>query len=62
MAKIMKVIDWDKLTDEELLQIRIRDFHLNIQNSPLELLTIKLYDELASKDIIFRPPCYLADE
>jgi hypothetical protein len=62
MAKITKVIDWDKLTDEELLQMRIRDFNLNIQNSPLEPLTIKLYDELASKEVVFRPPCYLADE
>jgi hypothetical protein len=62
MAKITKVIDWDKLTDDELLQIRIRDFRLNIQNSPLEQLTIKLYDELAAKEIVFRPPCYLADE
>jgi len=62
MAKITKVIDWDKLTDEELLQMRIRDFNLNIQNSSLEPLTIKLYDELASKGMVFRPPCYLADE
>jgi hypothetical protein len=49
MAKVTKVIDWDKLTDEELLQIRIRDFHLNIQNSSLEPLTIKLYDELSAR-------------
>src|SRR4030042_709538 len=62
MAKITKVIDWDKLTDEELLQMRIRDFNLNIQNSSLEPLTIKLYDELALKGVVFRPPCYLADE
>jgi hypothetical protein len=62
MTKITKVIDWDKLTDEELLQIRIRDFRLNIHNSPLEPLITKLYDELASKGIVFRPPCYLADE
>jgi hypothetical protein len=62
MAKTTKVTDWDKLTDEELLQMRIRDFNLNIQNSSLEPLTIKLYDELASKGMVFRPPCYLADE
>jgi hypothetical protein len=62
MTKTKKIIDWENITDEELLNMRIRDFNLKIENSPLEPLTIKLYDELASKGMVFRPPCYLADE
>ncbi len=42
--------------------MRVRDLKLQIQGSSLEPLIEKLYDELASKDISFRPPCYLADE
>lgn len=42
--------------------MRVRDLKLQIQDSPLEPLIEKLYDELASKGISFRPPCYLADE
>lgn len=60
--KTTKAIDLEKLTDEELLQMRVRDFHLQIPGSPLESLTGKLYDELASKGISFRPSCYLTDE
>ncbi|MFA5240079.1 MAG: putative zinc-binding metallopeptidase [Phycisphaerae bacterium] len=62
MAKTTKTMDLDKLTDEELLQMRVRDFNLQIQGSALEQLIEKLYEELASKSIAFRPPCYLADE
>lgn len=62
MVKTMKTIAWKKLTDEELLQMRVRDFNLQIQGSSLEPLIEKLYDELASKGITFHPPCYLADE
>ena len=62
MAKKTKAIDWKKLTDEELMQMRVRDFNLQIQGSALEPLIERLYDELASKGIRFQPPCYLADE
>ncbi len=62
MAKTMRAINWEKLTDEEILQMRVRDLKLQIQGSSLELLIKKLYEELASKGISFHPPCYLADE
>ncbi len=62
MAKTTKLIDWEKLTDEEILQMRVRDFNLQIKGSSLEPLINKLYEELASKGISFHPPCYLADE
>lgn len=62
MSKAAKTINWKKLTDEELRQMRVRDFKLQIQGSALEPLIQKLYDELDSKNITFHPPCYLADE
>jgi len=62
MVKTTKAIAWKKLTDEEIQQMRVRDFNLQIQGSSLEPLIKKLYDELTSKDITFHPPCYLADE
>jgi hypothetical protein len=62
MAKTAKVINWKKLTDEELLQMRVRDFNLQIKGSSLEPLINKLYEELTLKGISFHPPCYFADE
>jgi len=62
MVKTKRLIDWEKLTDEEILQMRVRDFNLQIQGSVLEPLIEKLYEELSSRGISFHPPCYLADE
>lgn len=62
MVKTARAINWKKLTDEEILQMRVRDLKLQIQGSSLEPLIEKLYEELASKSISFHPPCYLADE
>ena len=62
MAKMRKFKDWDKLSDEEILQIRVRDLRLQIPGSELEPLIERLYQELDAKGISFHPPCYLADE
>jgi len=62
MKSVRKQIDWETLSDEELLQIKIRDFNLSIHESPLEPLIENLYNELDAKGITFHPPCYLADE
>ncbi len=62
MVKTTKAINWKKLTDEEILQMRVRDLKLQIKDSCLEPLIEKLYEELTSKGISFHPLCYLADE
>jgi len=62
MAKTKKIKDWDKLSDEEILQIRVRDLHLQIPGSELEPLVERLYEELDANGINFHPSCYLADE
>ena len=62
MKRTRKKINWENLPDENLLQMKIRDFRLSIQGSPLEPLIENLYKELDAKGIKFHPPCYLADE
>ncbi|MBD3240776.1 MAG: hypothetical protein GF331_09345 [Chitinivibrionales bacterium] len=53
---------WEKLPDDELLQIRICDLGLELPGTVLEDRVKRLYDELDSRGIAFHPPCYLADE
>jgi hypothetical protein len=62
MAKTTRIKSWKQLTDEEILQMRIRDLNVQIAGSALEPLVENLYDELDAKGLRFRPPCYLADE
>jgi len=53
---------WEKLPDEDLLTMRIRDLHLQIPGSALDKPIGKLHAELDAQGIRFRPPCYLAAE
>ncbi len=62
MAKRKKTRDVEQLSDEELLQTRVRDLNLQISGSWLESPIHRLYQELDEKGIQFHPPCYLADE
>jgi len=62
MAKRNPVKNWEKLQDEEILQIRVRDLRIQIPGSSLEPLVNNFYQELDTKNIHFHPPCYLADE
>jgi hypothetical protein len=55
-------IDWENMSDEDLLAIKIRDLKLQIEGTVLEERIQRLYTELEEKGIIFRPPCYLSDE
>jgi len=54
--------DWRGLPDSQLMEMRIRDLGLRIEESGLQGLVEQLYEELAAKGLAFRPPCYLADE
>jgi hypothetical protein len=60
--KAQKTIDWKTFDNNQLLQVRIKDLGLKITDSPLEPMIHHLYEELAAKQISFRPPFYLADE
>ena len=61
-GRILSPADWQKLPDEELLQLRVRDLGLRVEGSRLEPFVRKLYTELDARGIHFHPPCYLADE
>jgi len=62
MAETGKTKNWQDLSDEQILQIRVMDLKVQISGSPLEPLIDRLYNELDARQIRFRPPCYLADE
>ncbi len=55
-------IQWESVSDEELLGMRVRDLRLRIEGTVLEERIQRLYGELEAKGIGLRPPCYLADE
>lgn len=55
-------IDWEKVTDEELLAKRICDLPVSIEGAWFEELIHQVYDELDAKGIGFHPPVYLGDE
>ncbi len=54
--------DWQNITDEDLMRHRIRDLGVQITGTVLEGRVARLYSELEQKGMVFRPPCYLADE
>lgn len=62
MIRAAKRKNWEKLSDEQILQMRVRDLGLQIEGSSIEPLVSRLYKELDAKGISFHPPCYLADE
>ncbi|MEN9722349.1 MAG: hypothetical protein RJB38_335 [Pseudomonadota bacterium] len=54
--------DWTTLKDEELLQVRICDLHLEISGSWLEERVKTLQQELKEKGLRLLPRIYLGDE
>lgn len=54
--------DLSSMSDEQLLQTRICDLKLKIPGSELEGRIEKFYGELAAKNILLKPICYLGDE
>lgn len=53
---------WTTLPDDDLLQVRICDLGLRIEDSGLEPLIAQFQAELTAGGIAFHPPCYLGDE
>ncbi|MDB6090815.1 MAG: hypothetical protein JWN85_3599 [Gammaproteobacteria bacterium] len=53
---------WTRLSDEELLRLRFCDLKLTIDTSALRRQVERLYVELASRGIEFRPHVWLAEE
>src|SRR5208283_6138706 len=55
-------LGWTQLPDRELLRLRICDLQLDLQRSPLKRHVERLYSELDSRGIRFRPHVWLSDE
>lgn len=55
-------LDWTRLSDEELLRLRMCDLRLDLQRSPLRRHVERLYHELDGRGIRFRPHVWLAEE
>lgn len=56
------VIDLETVDEKQLLQLRLCDLPIRIENTALQELIRKLYAELEGRGLTFRPPCYLGDE
>src|SRR5579863_9347523 len=55
-------LPWTRLSDEQLLQLRICDLQLDLHRSPLKRHVDRLYSELNERGIRFRPHVWLAEE
>src|SRR5438477_6828380 len=55
-------LDLDKISEEQLLDLRICDLPLRIDGTWLEERVAQLHAELKAKNLLFEPRCYLADE
>ena len=53
---------WETLSDDQLLSLRFCDLKLSIEGTDLEQAIDRLYRELATRGIRFRPHCWLAQE
>jgi hypothetical protein len=54
--------EWTRLSDDALLECRIRKLSLKLEGSVLEPMIQQLHRELESKGLTFCPPCYVGDE
>jgi hypothetical protein len=54
--------DWVGLSDEELLEKRISQLGLMLEDSEAQPLIQQLYAELSAKGLTFYPPCHVGDE
>lgn len=64
MAKVSPVDHgpWNGLSDEQLLEKRISQLKLQLQDSHLQPLIEQLHRELAARNLTFHPPCHVGDE
>src|SRR5580704_3595110 len=53
---------WTRLSDEELLGLRMCDLQLDLHRSPIKRHVDRLYSELNERGIRFRPHVWLAEE
>lgn len=59
---VKRITNLDQLDEEALLDLRMCELPLKLAGTPLESRIDQLCDELAARNIIFRPHYWLADE
>jgi hypothetical protein len=60
--KTMKKEELDKLTDDELMQLRIKDVHIPLEETDLYPLVQEVFSELRAKGLDYQPRIYFGDE
>ena len=55
-------LDLDRLSEEEILSLRICELSVGISGTWLEKCVSQLHQEMEQKGLLLRPSCYLADE
>jgi len=61
-ARSARRADWTRWSDARLLRTRLCDLGLKLEGTTLERRVARLYDELKSRRIVFRPHCWLSTE
>src|SRR5688500_17783886 len=51
----------DRMTNEQLLDLRLCDLPLRIQGTPIEQRMEKLHGELEARGLVFRPHVWLSE-
>lgn len=54
--------DWETLSDSELLNVRLRDLGVRIEGTWIEECLADLYEDLARREIPFRPHAWLSSD
>ncbi len=62
MSKSKQNLNLSKLSDAKLLKLRLCDLNLKIEGTVLEKRIDRLYSELESRGINFKPHCWLSTE
>ena len=58
----MEAVEWFNLSDDELLEKKISQLGLKLEDTELQPLIRQLHDELSQKGLVFHPPCHVGDE
>lgn len=58
----MEIPDWALLGDDELLERRISQLGLRLEETSVHALITQFYSELSAKGLTFHPPCHVGDE
>jgi len=61
-ARATRAFTWARLGDDELLDLKLRDLGLTVEDSPVAAHVARLDDELARKGLAFRPYTWLSTD